>query len=446
MTMRTQNVLLRGGRVLDPATGLDELADVRVAGGLVRDIDPSLSPMPGERVFQGEGCLVTPGWIDAHVHLRDPGLTHKEDLQSGADAALAGGFVRVCAMPNTNPALDSAERVADIVARGAATGARVHPIGTISLGRQGVDLAPLRAMAQAGAIGFSDDGDSTRSEDVMRAALTLSRELRRPIMVHCEDPELARGGAMHRGAVSQRLGDAGIPPEAEESYIERDIALARETGGWLHVLHVSTARGAQLVEEAKRDGVWVTAEVMPHHLLLTDEWVAGARRFAGESHALSSRPSPDPQAKVNPPLRPEADALGLRAALKRSAFDFMATDHAPHAAADKPDDLRRAASGMTGLEVAIPQMARLVEQGALDWPAVVDWFTHSPARTLHLEGGALQVGALADITVIDPARAWTIDATTLRSRSKNSPLLGLTLRGRAVLTLVEGNVRHNELS
>ena len=446
MTSSPTGILLRGGRVLDPATGFDEISDVRVADGLVREIDTALAPLSGERVYDVAGCLVTPGWIDAHVHLRDPGLTHKEDLHSGAAAALAGGFTQVCAMPNTIPALDTPARVADIVTRGAATGVRIHPIGAISVGRSGVELAPLRAMAQAGAIGFSDDGDSTRSTDVMRAALTLSRELRRPIMVHCEDPELARGGALHRGAVSARLGDPGVPAEAEESYIERDIAFARETGGWLHVLHVSTERGARLVEDAKHAGVWVTAEVMPHHLLLTDEWVAGMRRFAGESDALTGRASPDPQAKVNPPLRPEKDALGLRAALGRGVFDFMATDHAPHAEADKPADLVRAAFGMTGLEVAVPQMARLVEQGALDWPAVVDWFTHSPARTLHLAGGALQVGAVADITVIDPARAWTIDATTLRTRSKNSPLLGLSLRGRAVLTLVEGEARHDELS
>jgi dihydroorotase len=305
-------------------------------------------------------------------------------------------------------------------------------------------LAPLREMASAGAIGFSDDGDSTKSVEVMRRALLLSRELNLPIMVHCEDPALV-GGAMHRCKVSRELGDPGIPAEAEESYIERDLRLADETGGWLHVLHVSTARGARLVAAAKARGVNVTAEVMPHHLALTDEWVAGRRRFAFEE-ALLSDVGLDTNAKVNPPLRTRADALGLIAAVNDGTFDFLATDHAPHAERDKPPTLAQAAFGMSGLELAIPTMARIVAAGLLDWPLVVDLFTRRPAQALHLDGGRIAIGDVADLTLIDPQHEWTISPEALRTRSKNTPLLGLSLRGRAVLTISRGEVLHDELA
>ena len=413
-------ILIRDGRVIDPGNSRDGVYDVRIANGRIAAIERHLEPEDGERVVDATGMLVTPGWIDAHVHLRDPGPTYKEDLATGAAAALAGGFTRMCCMPNTMPALDSPERIADVVERGRKTGVHIHPIGTISIGRQGIELAPLVEMAAEGAIGFSDDGDSTRSPEVMRQALALSSKLNLPIMVHCEDPEMARGGSLHRGRVSEELGDPGIPAEAEESYIARDIELARETGGWLHILHVSTTEGARLVARARRDGVRVTAEVMPHHLALTDEWVAGRRRFAGEQEPLAEI-GLDPNAKVNPPLRPESDALGLIEAVRAGVFDFMGTDHAPHAEQEKPAELLKAAFGMSGLELAIPTMARLVARDALDWPQVVDLFTAAPARVLGLEGGRIGVGDVADLTVIDPRRAWTVDATTLRTKSKNTP-------------------------
>lgn len=438
-------IALRGGRVLDPANGLDTVTDVFIGDGLVREIGP-LRERSADLELDVTGLLVTPGWIDAHVHLRDPGQLHKEDLLSGAAAALAGGFVRMCCMPNTIPALDTPEQVADVVARAAETGMSIHPIGAISVGRAGVQLAPLAAMASAGAVGFSDDGDSTKSEEVMRQALHLSRELNLPIMVHCEDPQLAAGGSLHRGEVSAELGDLGIPAWAEESYIERDIALAEETGGWLHVLHVSTAHGAELVRAAKARGVRVTAEVMPHHLLLTDEWVAGRRRYAGEHRSQQELGRVDVNAKVNPPLRPEHDALALIAAVRDGVFDFIATDHAPHSDAEKPDELSAAAFGMSGLELAAPTLAYLVARGDLDWPLVVDLITHRPAELLGLGGGSLSVGAVADVTVIDLGREWAVGAETLVTRSKNTPLLGLRVKGKAVLTLVGGKVRHNELS
>lgn len=440
-------VLIRGGRVIDPSSGDDRIADVLIESGVIAAVAPTIDVGDGDStsVVDAGGLLVTPGWIDAHVHLRDPGQTHKEDLQSGADAAVAGGFVRVCCMPNTIPALDTADAIADIVERGVATGIPIHPIGAISIGRAGAILAPLREMARAGAIGFSDDGDSTVDEGVMREALTLSAELNLPIMVHCEDPAMAKPGALHRGHVSDELGDVGIPAEAEESFIERDIELARETGGWLHVLHVSTVRGAEIINAARAQGIRVTAEVMPHHLALTHEWVAGRKRFAGEREAVAVT-AMDTQAKVNPPLRPETDALGLLEMVVAGEFDFMATDHAPHAPQDKTEDLTSSAFGMSGLELAIPTMTRIVDRGALDWNTVVRMFTSQPALVLNLPGGSLAPGERADVTVIDPAREWVVDAATLRTRSANTPLLGLTVRGRAVVTIVGGEIRHNELS
>lgn len=438
------SILLRGGHVIDQHSGVDSITDVLIQDGLIKAIGSALDAPESGRVVDCTGLLVTPGWIDAHVHLRDPGLTYKEDLETGARAALAGGFTRICCMPNTSPALDTPEAVADIVLRGNATGVHIHPIGTITVGRKLLDLAPLRDMAAAGAIGFSDDGESTISEDTMREALRLSTELNLPIMVHCEDPDLARGGSMHRGAVSAEIGDPGIPAEAEESYIERDIRLAEETGGWLHVLHVSTVRGAQMVADAKKRGVRVTAEVMPHHLTLTDEWVAGRRKFAGHTkvHDLGQI---DTNAKVNPPLRPEQDALGLLDYLLDGTFDFIATDHAPHAAQDKPEKLADAASGMSGLELAIPTLAILVRDGRISWNEIVRLCTSAPAETLHLEGGSISPGATADVTIIDPERTWTVRAGALRSKSKNTPLLGMEVQGKAVITILNGEIRHDDL-
>lgn len=438
-------ILIRGGRVIDPANGIDQVADVLIESGRISQVGDAISASPDAQVIDAAGLIVTPGWIDAHAHLRDPGLTYKEDLESAAAAALAGGFVRLCCMPNTVPPLDTAERVRDIVERGPATGVYIHPIGTITVGRKLNEIAPLEEMAEAGAIGFSDDGESTASLEVMRGALSLSLELNLPIMVHCEDPNLLEGGSIHRGSVSEELGDPGVPAEAEEAYIARDIALADETGGWLHVLHVSTVRGAMMVKEAKARGVRVTAEVMPHHTTLTDEWVAGRRRFAGEDE-VHDIGRVDTEAKVNPPLRPETDALGLSAFVRDGTFDFIATDHAPHAKRDKDVPLSQAAFGMSGLELAIPSMVKVIGRGELSWQEVVACFTERPARTLNLPGGTLQVGADADITVIDPEREWVVDETILQSKSKNTPLLGMRVRGRAVMTIVEGTILHDELS
>ena len=434
-------LLVQGGRVVDPSQGLDTVTDLLIADGRVVAVGRDLSRPTGCEMLDARGRIVAPGLVDAHVHLRDPGFPDKETLETGAAAALRGGFTAVCCMPNTNPTLDTPDAIADVVERSRGLGVQIHPIGAISVGRKGEALADLSGMAAAGAIGFSDDGDSTRSSAVMRQALAWSAEYGRPIMVHCEDWTLAPHGVMNEGAVSRDLGVAGIPAAAEEIVTARDIELTRLTGGWLHVLHVSTARALELVRLGKRSGARVTAEVMPHHLLLTDAWVAGRRRFVGEDEVYPG-PCPDPNAKVNPPLRPESDAAALLTGLRDGTFDILATDHAPHAANDKPEDLRRAASGMIGLEVALPLLLKLVDSGRLSLSAVIERLSTAPARLFGLPGGTLRPGSVADVVVFDPDERWQVSADTIASRSKNTPLLGLTLKGLVRATIIGGEVRY----
>lgn len=434
------SILIKGGRVVDPSQDLDEVLDVLIRDGEIAEVGPDLQPGTSDDVIDATGQVVTPGLIDIHVHFRDPGFPEKETLESGARSALRGGFASVCFMPNTNPPLDTAERIADVVDRARVLPIRAYPIGTITIDRAGEQLADLAGMAQAGAVGFSDDGDSTRSSQVMRDALAWSAGSGKPIMVHSEDWTLINGGVMNEGDVSRELGLSGVPATAEEITIGRDIELARLAGGWLHVLHVSTARGRDLVRRAKEEGVSVTAEVMPHHLLMTDEWVAGRRRFVGETDLVQG-PSPDPNAKVNPALRTERDARALLAGLHDGTFDVLGTDHAPHAPRDKPDDLTRAASGMIGLEVAIPLMLKLVRTGQLSMPMLVDLFSVRPANLFGLPGGTLRPGSVADVTIIDPDVSWVVSEETISSKSKNTPLLGLPMTGAARMTIVEGEVR-----
>lgn len=436
-------VMFRGGRIIDPEQGLDERADLLVQDGRIAAIGRGLTQPEGAEEFDAANLLVMPGLVDVHAHLRDPGFTAKETLETGTQSALQGGFTTVCCMPNTNPALDTPERVADIVARARELPLRLFPLGAISLGRRGEELADLAGMTEAGAVGFSDDGDSTRSSQVMREALAWSVASGKPIMVHCEDWTLINGGVMHEGAVSRELGLPGIPAAAEEIITSRDIELARLTGGWLHVLHVSTELGRDLVRRAKEQGVHVTAEVMPHHLLLTDEWVAGRRRFVGDE-CVYPTVRPDPNAKVNPPLRTEPDARALLAGLREGTFDILATDHAPHAPEDKPGDLRRAASGMIGFELALPLLLRLVRAGDLSLLTLVDLLSTRPARLFGLPGGRLRPGSPADLIVVDPEQEWNVNETTIASKSKNSPLLGMTVQGKVRLTMVNGEVRYRD--
>lgn len=438
--------LIRQGRIVDPDSGADYVADLRITDGVISEMSEPNERLTvkREQVFDAEGLIVAPGLIDAHVHLRVPGQDHKETMTTGTAAAAAGGFTAIATMPNTVPAIDSVNIIEELDAEARANGVvRVYPIATISRGRQGEEPVDFEALANAGAIGFSDDGDTTSSSTVMRAALTASARNLRPVMVHCEDKALA-DGAMHQGSVSARLGLRGIPAEAEEIIIARDIMLARLSGGWLHVLHVSTGAGADLVLAGKRSGVNVTAEVMPHHLTMTDAWVAGDGTLLHTDYPPGRRDIdiPDALAKVNPPLRTSADTASLLSHLLRGTFDIIATDHAPHADDEKARPFDEAPMGMSGLELALPTMLGLVRAGHLSMYELIRRLCTIPAALFGITGGSLRPGRPADVTIIDPNREWTIGRDTLRTKSPNTPLLGMTVRGRAVLTLVDGTKRH----
>ncbi|MGH2533658.1 MAG: dihydroorotase [Thermomicrobiales bacterium] len=442
MTERTRNWLIRGGRVVDPATRHDAVADVVIQNGRIESVG-GLGAVKGAEVFDARGCVVAPGLIDLHVHLREPGFEEKETVATGTAAASAGGFTTICCMPNTRPALDSVEALRDLrerVERDAVV--RVYPIAAITVGRHGEEEVDFDALAAAGAIGFSDDGDTTADSAIMRRALEASTRLNRPIMVHCEDKALAHG-AMHEGEVSRRLGIVGSPAEAEEIIIARDLLLAKLTGGWLHVCHVSTGRGANFVRQARSAGMRVTAEVMPHHLTMSDAWVAGDRTLLNvDEPAGDPAPPADPNTKVNPPLRTASDTQQLLNALKDGDFDVVATDHAPHAVPEKQGSAYQdAAFGMSGLEFALPLMLGFVRAGHLPLSELVYRLSTVPASLLGMPFGTLKVGSPADVVVFDPGERWQPTPENLKTKSPNTPLLGMELRGRVQLTLVDGEER-----
>lgn len=440
--MNGEHMLIRGGRVIDPASGRDEIADVLIVDGTVREIGKDILAADAD-VLDAAGKIVSPAWIDVHVHLRQPGFDEKETVASGTAAAVAGGFGAVACMPNTRPALDSPEVIDALLDDVAKTGhAAVYPIASITKGRALKEPVDFDAVIEAGAIGWSDDGDSTPDSAIMREALEASKRLRRPVIVHCEDKALA-SGAMHEGDVSRQLDIAGIPAAAEEIIIARDLMLAELTGGWLHVCHVSTGRGIELIHEAKERGVHVTAEVMPHHIVMSDEWVAGSRVLHNTNEPAGEPGIPgDPNTKVNPPLRPVADTVKLLEALQAGWFDCFGTDHAPHAASDKIGDYGKAAFGLSGLEFAFPSTYALVRAGHIDINDLVRWWTVEPAKIIGIESPSIRAGETANLVVFDPEREWVVTPDALKTKSKNTPLLGMTLRGQAILTMVNGEVQH----
>ena len=396
------------------------------------------------RDAERRGLITTPGFIDLHAHLREPGFEESETIATGARAALAGGFTTICAMPNTEPAIDSPGLIAELIARGAAAkAARVLPIATITRGRKGRELADLVELAAAGAVAFSDDGSPVDDAQLFRNALEYARAAGRPILEHSQDLELSAGGVMHEGVVSARLGLPGMPAAAEESAIARDLALAKLAGGRLHLSHVSTAGSVELVRRAKAGGLAITCEVTPHHLALTDEWVAGSRAFAWEDTATGGlRPPITPQAHpydtstmVNPPLRTAADVRACWAGLMDGTIDAIATDHAPHASTRKDVEYQEAAFGISVFETAVPLLLMGVEAGWGTWERVVEALTTGPAGVLGIEVPQ------NDLVVIDPRAAWTPDAASLRSLGKNTPLLGRHLVGRVVAAVVDGERR-----
>ncbi|MDR2108360.1 MAG: dihydroorotase [Coriobacteriales bacterium] len=460
-------LLLKGARLVDPAAGLDEVADIVVRDGRIEEIGPSLSMAKGV-TRDLSGMLVVPGLVDLHVHLRDPGQEYKEDIVSGAAAAAAGGFTDIVCMPNTVPVCDSAAQVSYILEKAAAhPGARVHVAGALTAGSRGEALAEMGDMARAGAVAFSDDGYGVQDSGMMRRAMDYARGLGKPLLSHCQFADITAAGMVNEGVVSTRLGLGGWPAQGEEMQIARDIALCELTGCQLHIQHITTARGVELVRAAKAAGLPVTCEVTPHHLFLCEDDIT-------EEY--------DTNLKVNPPLRTRADMLALRRALIAGDIDCVATDHAPHAPHEKALEFELAPFGMTGLETALSLMlTELVEDVEADGAAgaaagvatdaeaaagaaavgvvgteaaattadaagesgaslalLVERMAHAPRRILGLEPVSLKPGSSADLTVIDPTLEWTVGEEGFVSRSRNSGFLGRRLRGRAIAVYIAG--------
>ena len=418
-------LLFKGGWIIDPAQNMNEIADLLIENGKIAAIGEALSA-DGAEIMHIDGKYVVPGLIDMHVHLREPGLEYKEDIYTGTRAAALGGFTSIACMPNTKPVIDNFTGVDYIKGRARAVGAvNVYPIGAITKGSEGLELAEIGDMVQGGAVAVSDDGKPVSNAQVMRLALEYTKMFGIPVIAHSEDPHLADGGQMHEGFVSTVLGLKGIPAVAEEIMIARDCLLAEYTGGRLHVAHVSTAGAVEIIRQAKARGVNVTAEVTPHHLTLTDEAV---RSF-------------DSRTKVNPPLRTLTDIEALAAGLADGTIDVIATDHAPHAFEDKDVEYKYAPFGISGLETAVGLILQaLVQGGRMSLADVVKAMTLRPAQILGIDKGTLQVGKDADITVLDLAQEWTIEPAKFISKGKNSPYSGFQVKGQAIATIVSGEV------
>ncbi len=422
-------LILENGRVLDPSRGLDEEADVVIEGGRIADVGRGAGARhPRSEAItriDARGRWVVPGFIDLHVHLREPGQEYKEDIASGLRAAAAGGYTAVCPMPNTRPVNDNRAITEQMMARAKDVGGtRLHPFGAVTVGSKGETLAEMADMRDAGAIGVSDDGVCVMNTAVMRRALEYARTFDLLVSQHCEDHSLTAGAQMHEGHVSTSLGLRGWPREAEDVIVARDIILNERIGARYHVAHISTLGAARLVREAKSRGLSVTAEVTPHHLLLTDRELIGYRTFC----------------KVTPPLREDEDIEAMRQALRDGTIDCIATDHAPHSSLEKDCELSAASPGMIGLETTIPLLLGLVRDGVLSPLRFIETMSTAPARVGRLEGGTLAIGARADVTVLDPTLRWTVSRETIRSKQLNSPWLGKELTGACTHTIVGGAV------
>ena len=430
------SLLLKGGRVIDPATGTDGLFDILVADGRIAERRPAGSPgsrksPPATTVLDVAGAVVCPGFVDMHVHLREPGQEHKETIESGTRAAAAGGFTSVACMPNTDPVNDGLAVTEYVVTEARRRGVvNVFPIGCVSKGSKGEGLAEIGDMVRSGAVAVSDDGRPVATSSLMRMALEYTKIFGIPVIDHCEDRSLSAGGVMNEGYVSTLLGLKGIPTSGEEIAVGRDLAIAAMTGGRLHLAHLSTRGSLEAVRRAKAQGIAVTCEVAPHHLVLSETAV--------------SESDYDPNTKMNPPLRTEEDRQALLEGLKDGTIDAIATDHAPHHLDEKLREYDDAPFGIVGLETAVPlMMDRLVRRGVIDLVRLVTLMSVHPARILGLKKGSLAVGQDADITVIDPDRSLKVDVAAFQSKSRNSPFHGWTLSGWPIATVVGGRLVHS---
>ncbi|ABL00133.1 dihydroorotase [Pelobacter propionicus] len=419
------NLLIQNGRVIDPSQGLDEELDLLVENGLVREMGRGLTAPAGVEIVDAAGCCVVPGLVDMHVHLREPGLEYKEDIESGSRAAVAGGFTSIACMPNTKPVIDNKALARYVIARGREAGlCNVFPVGCLTAGSKGERLAEMGELKEAGCVAVSDDGRPVVNAELMRRALEYARGMQIPVISHAEDLSLVGEGVMNEGFTSTELGLKGIPRVAEDIAIARDVMLAEYTNSPIHIAHVSTSGAVRIIRNAKLRGVRVTCETAPHYFTLTDDAVRGYNT----------------NAKMNPPLREADDVAAIRAGLSDGTIDVIATDHAPHHLDEKDVEFNVAANGIIGLETSLPLSLALVEQGVLTMSQLVERMSCCPSLILGLERGTLAKGAVADITLIDPTLPWVVEADKLASKSTNTPWMGQEMKGAAVATIVAGRV------
>ncbi|MCE3223802.1 MAG: pyrC [Nitrospira sp.] len=417
-------ILIQGGHVIDPGR-FDGVADLLIQNGKISAVGPTLVAPAGAMVIRAVGQLVLPGFVDLHVHFREPGFEYKETIQSGTAAAVAGGFTTVCAMPNTNPVNDNQSITEFMIDRAKAAGnAHLYPIGAITKGSEGKELAEIGDLRRAGCVAISDDGKPVMNSLVMRRAMEYALAFDVPVVDHCEDLHLSEGGCMNEGLVSTELGLPGIPSAAEDVMVARNVSLAELTGARLHLAHISTAGSVRMVREAKSRGLKVTAEACPHHFTLTEELTRGYNTHA----------------KMNPPLRTWQDVQAIKEGLRDGTIDVIATDHAPHATQEKQQEFTEAPFGIVGLETALSLTLALVEEGVLTLESAVEKLATSPARAFSLDAGTLAVGVPADVTIVDPQAQWEVDPSRFRSKSRNTPFAGWKVKGRVTTTIVSGRV------
>jgi dihydroorotase len=424
------DLLICGGRIIDPASGLDRTGDVYVKGKRIVKIETKKKSNPAkcgtdEKVIDARDKIVCPGLVDMHTHLREPGREDEETIYTASEAAVAGGFTSICCMPNTEPPIDNQESVNFIYEKAKLAKCKIYPIACITKEQKGEELTEMADLKNAGAVAVSDDGKPVSNSRMMRYALEYSKMIDLPLVSHCEDLDLSSEGAMQEGFVSTVLGIKGIPSSAEEIMVARDIRLSEFTGGSLHIAHVSTSGALDFIKEAKKQGVKLTCEVTPHHFTLTDESI---KTF-------------DTNCKVNPPLRTKKDVEMIKKGLKNGIINAIATDHAPHSIEEKDVEFDAAPFGMIGLETCLGLViSELIEKKILTWKEAIAKLSYNPARILHLNAGELKAGGPADITIIDPACEWTVDPNKFHSKSKNSPFGGWKLKGKAWMTIVDGKI------
>jgi dihydroorotase len=423
------DLVITGGRVIDPESGMDKIADLYIRDGVIQAVEKGKRKFKARQIIDAKGKIAAPGLIDMHTHLREPGREDEETIYTGSCAAVAGGFTSICCMPNTHPPIDNQETVKFIYQKAKEAKCKIYCIGCVTKGQKGEELTEINDLVQAGAVAISDDGLPITNALVMRNALEYSKMFDLPVISHCEEPNLSSGGVMHEGFVSTELGMCGIPSIAEEIMVARDIKLSEFTGAKIHIAHVSTEGSVALIRQAKKKGIRVTCEATPHHFTLTHEFI---RSF-------------DTNAKVNPPLRTQKDVEAIKRGLKDGTIDCIATDHAPHSIEEKDVEFDFAPVGLVGLETALGlTVTELIDKKVLSWAQALAKLTVNPANILKLQGGRLKKGYPADVVIIDPQAEWTVEPSKFKSKSKNSPFGGRKLKGKVICSIVEGEVIYRE--